>query len=333
MIDAVRGVDDLLRHGRGLWLAPGDGVAPDGCAVVATSGSTGGAKRVVLSRESLVAAALSAQERLGWGGTWHLVLPPTYVAGLMVVVRGLLGDGIRVSTLDDLTPADGRNAVSIVGTHLYRALQPDAPDLARRLASFDAVLVGGGPLAPDLRAAAEAAGIRVTETYGMSETCGGVVWDGVPLPGVDIRLGAAGRIAIAGPHVFTGYLDAPELTAETLATGAVLTRDRGHWEDGRLVVDGRIDEVVISGGVNVDLAQVRRAVESLERETDIFAVDDAEWGTRVVLAAPSGTLEEWRDRLRPHLPASSLPRQLITVSPLPRTDGGKPDRVALRRLA
>ena len=332
MTDVVTRVRDLLDDGRGLWLAPGDGTAPDGCAVVATSGSTGAAKLVVLHRDALVAAARAAEARLGWGGTWHLTLPPTYVAGLMVIVRGLVGDGVRAAGLDELGPVGGRNAVSIVGTQLYRALQPTARATADRLASFDAVLVGGGPLAPELRSRAEAAGIPVIETYGMSETCGGVVWDGVPLPGVEVRLGERNRIAIAGPQTFRGYLGAPDLTAEALVDGAVLTRDRGHWGGDRLFIDGRIDDVVISGGVNVDLAEVRRVAASVEPDSDVFAVDDPEWGQRLVLAAPTGSLDGWRDLLRPLLPPASLPRQVV-VGPLPRTDGGKPDRAALRALA
>lgn len=332
MEDVATRVEGFLRGGAGLWLAPGTGIAPEGCAVVATSGSSGDAKLVVLSREALVAGAEAARERLGFAATWHLCLAPQYVAGLMVLVRGLLGDGVRFAdpACRTLTPAPGRNCVSIVGTQLWRALQDD--QATAQLAAFDAVLVGGAALDPALRARATESGIRVIETYGMSETCGGVVWDGVPLPGVEIRLGEQGRIAIAGPSVFDGYLGRDDLTAATLVDGAVLTRDRGHLESGRLIVDGRIDDVVISGGVNVDLALVRAAAQRLEADTAVLAVHDPEWGARVVLFAPHGTLELWRDRLRVSLPAACLPRQLVIIDAVPRGDGGKPDRAALLRL-
>lgn len=328
----VERVQRFLTGGEGLWLADGESRAPDGCAVVATSGSTGSAKLVVLRREALVAAARCASERLGFDATWHLALSPNYVAGLMVLVRGLVGEGVRAAGADlaDLEPAPGRNCVSIVATQLYRALA--APDVTARLAAFDAVLVGGAALAPELRVRAEAAGIRVIETYGMSETCGGVVWDGVALPGVQVRLGEHGRIALAGPTTFDGYLGNPELTAATLVDGAVLTADRGHLDRGRLVIDGRIDEVVESGGINVDLALVRAAALRLDPDTDVLAVPDDEWGARVVLVATTGELAGWRDRLRPDLPAACLPRQLLLVEALPRTPGGKPDRAALRSL-
>lgn len=324
------GVRALLGSGEGLWLADGEGAAPAGTAVVGTSGSTGEPKRVVLRRDALVAAARAAEERLGFAATWHLALDPRYVAGLMVLVRGLLGDGVAEAGPDlaTLRPREGRNAVSLVATQLYRALT--SPGTTRALAAFDAVLVGGAALAPGLRARAEAVGIRVIETYGMSETCGGVVWDGVPLPGVDVRLGERGRVELAGPTVFSGYLGRPDLTAEVLSDGAVRTGDRGHLApDGRLVVDGRLDDVVQSGGVNVDLAAVRAAAAALDPETAVLAVDDEEWGARVVLVATGGTLDDWRDRLRPALPAACLPRQLVVVDAIPRGPGGKPDRAAL----
>ncbi len=373
----------FLDGGPGLWLAPGEGVAPADCVVVATSGSTGEAKHVVLHREALIAAARAAEDRLGFTATWHLTLAPQYVAGLMVLVRGRLGDGVRTASSDltDLCLAPGRNCLSIVATQLYRALE--APALAATLAGFDAVLVGGAALRPELRSRAEDAGIPVIETYGMSETCGGVVWDGVPLPGVEITLGEQGRVRVGGPMVFEGYLDPADgeaagalrrvavlasSDATRSGTSAVLassdatrsgtsavperesyerrrapaaspapqppvvTNDRGRWDGDRLVIEGRVDDVVVSGGVNVDLAEVRRAVLAVEPEAEVLAVDDPEWGARIVLFAPSGPLQRWRDKLRSHLPAAALPRQLVVVEELPRTAGGKPDRKCLLEL-
>lgn len=332
MQEVLARVQTFLQGEAGIWLAEGDGPAPDGCAVVATSGSTGQAKLVILSRAALVAGARAASERLGFDATWHLTLAPHYVAGLMVLVRGALGEGVRTASSDlhDLDLAPGRNCVSIVATQLYRALEDDR--ISATLAEFDTVLVGGAALRPDLRARAESAGIAVIETYGMSETCGGVVWDGIPLPGVDVRLGDLGRISIAGPSVFSGYLGRPELTAATLVDGAVLTQDRGHFDGRRLTIDGRVDDVVISGGVNVDLAQVRTAVAELDQDTAVFAVDDEQWGARVILAATHGTLEGWRQALRGQLPAPCLPREFLSLDSIPRTAGGKPDRAALVAL-
>lgn len=339
----VAAVANMLDHGPSLWLASGrpprsldSGVG----AVVETSGSSGVGKRVVLSRDSLLAAASASRSELGVDLTWHLVLPAHYVAGLMVLVRSLaVGRPPVVASpnLTDLCPSGDGDAVSIVGTQLHRALEN--PVLTRKLAGFDVVLVGGAALSPELRRRALDSGIAVRETYGMSETCGGVVWDGAALPGTSIELldddrapQGTGRIALGGPTLSEGYLDDAGAIHPVTQDGLLVTADWGQMCDGRLLVGGRLDDVVITGGVNVDLAAVRRAVELHDAETAVLGVEDAEWGTRIVLFATHGSLETWRNRLAPGLTRTALPRQFVHVSTVPRTAGGKPDRAALLTL-
>lgn len=327
MIDAVA---RMLGGTETLWLA--DSVRRDVDArvgaVVATSGTTGTSRLVALSRDALVAAAKASRSHFGADLTWHLALPDRYVAGLMVQVRSLQA-GRPVpkvgSDLADLRPLGDGDAISIVPTQLHRAVEQ--PDIAHRLAAFDLVLVGGAPLRQDLRARAEDFGIKVAESYGMSETCGGIVWDGVPLPGVDVRI-AGDRVTIAGPTLFDGYLGDDAASRDALVADRLITRDRGHFDAGRLVIDGRVDDIVLSGGVNVDLAQVRVVLGSLAPDAVAFAVPDPEWGSRVVLAHPEGTLESWRAALSEHLPRTWLPRQHLPAQ-APRTQGGKPDYQAL----
>ena len=326
-------VSRMLEGGPALWLA--DGPRPrlprDVGAVVQTSGTTGTARRVVLSRAALRAAAGAARERVGDDLTWHLALPGRYVAGLMVQVRSAVA-GRRApvvpTDLEGLAPTGDGDAISLVPTQLHRALGDAA--VTKRLQGFDLILLGGAPLGAGLRERAGDAGLAVVESYGMSETSGGVVWDGKPLPGVWIGL-CDGRVSIGGPTLFDGYLDDPAATAEAMEGGTLLTRDRGRWENGRLVITGRVDDVVISGGVNVDLAGVRAAAARIDPETAVLAVPDAEWGTRVVLFAPGGDLAGWREALAGALPRTWLPRQLVGT-PIPRTPGGKPDREALSGL-
>lgn len=326
-------VSRMLDGGPALWLA--DGPRPrlprDVGVVVQTSGTTGTARRVVLSREALRAAARAARERVGGDLTWHLALPGRYVAGLMVQVRSAVA-GRRApvvpTDLEGLAPTGDGDAISLVPTQLHRALGDAA--VTQRLRAFDLILLGGAPLGAGLRERAGDAGLAVVESYGMSETSGGVVWDGKPLPGVWIGL-CDGRVSIGGPTLFDGYLDDPAATAEAMEEGTLLTHDRGRWEGGRLVITGRVDDVVISGGVNVDLAEVRAAAARLDPETAVLAVPDAEWGTRVVLFAPGGDLAGWREALAGALPRTWLPRQLVGT-PIPRTPGGKPDREALSGL-
>jgi O-succinylbenzoic acid--CoA ligase len=292
--------------------------------VIATSGSTGRAKRVVLSREAMRASADATHARLGGPGTWELDLPPTYVAGLQVLWRQVRGGG------------GPRRYTSVVPTQLVRALRGDPADgVVRELATFDAVLVGGGPLAPEARAEAEAAGVPVVQTYGMSETCGGCVYDGHPLDGVELRL-REGEVQLRGPVLFDGYDGEPERTARVMDDGWFRTDDLGELDaDGRLRVTGRRDDVILSGGVNVPAVAVAAAVRTHEDVLDAVVVGapDVEWGQRVVAVVEASrpvSLAALRDLVEPRTWA---PRRLLVLDELPRLANGKPDRVAIQELA
>lgn len=314
----------------------------DAGLVVTTSGSSGTPKQVVLSTAALTAAAESAQTVTG-PLVWTNVLPTHYVAGAMVLVRALVaGTLVRhgSSRLDDLEPDPARaNAISIVPTQLFRVL--DDPALVASLARYDLVLLGGAAVDEGLLARAREQGLRLVTTYGMSETCGGCVWDGVPLPGVRVDIGPDQRISLAGPMAFSGYRGQPALTAEVLHGDRVRTNDRGSWDEGRLSVLGRLDEVVISGGVNVDLASVQRAVDGLCAAHSlapavVVGLPDDEWGQRVTLVqtGEAPALSWWQEQLREELAAAALPRRLERVAELPTTSSGKIDRRAIvARLA
>lgn len=314
----------------------------DAGVAIATSGSTGSPKVVMLSAEAIRAAADAFRRRYG-AFSWTCVLPTHHVAGLMVLARGLLdrthgGSGVRMGDTDlsGLNPGEGGNAISLVPTQLARALRN--AQLTASLARFDAVLVGGAAVSQDLLDRAREAGIRVLTSYGMSETCGGCVFESRPLPGVEVSLDALGRISIGGPMVFSGYRGDPVATAATLVNGRVCTNDRGEWVSDpaggrRLRVLGRLDDVVITGGVNVDLAAVQRAVDAVSPAV-VVGVPDPEWGTRIVLVTTdaSAELAWWRETLRPVLAAAALPRQLMVVAALPQTSSGKLDRHRLQGL-
>ncbi|HSV38926.1 MAG TPA: AMP-dependent synthetase [Nocardioidaceae bacterium] len=283
--------------------------------VIETSGSTGRPKRVVLSRAAMRASALATIARLGGPGTWELNLPPSYVAGVQVIYRSIVSPG-------------DRRYLSLVPTQLVRRVEDPA------LLAYDAVLVGGGPLDPRIRRQAEAFGIRVVQTYGMSETCGGCVYDGVPLDGVALKIDAEGQVLVGGPVLFDGYEDEPARTASVLQNGWLLTNDLGRLdEDGRLQVLGRIDDVIISGGVKVPPVAVARQLQShpsLEA-VEVVGVPDPEWGERVVAVVVGAvSLDELRDLVTPR---EWAPRELVFVSELPLLDNGKVDRAAVRELA
>lgn len=288
--------------------------------VIETSGSTGQPKRVRLSRAAMRASADATHARLGGPGHWELTLPPTFVAGVQVLFRT-----IRAGA--DAT----RSYRSLVPTQLVRMRAE-----WEALSAYDAVLVGGGPLDPQIRADAEAAGVPVVQTYGMSETCGGCVYDGLPLDGVEVRVDDDGQVLLRGPMVFDGYEGDAERTAAAFRDGWLVTNDLGHLaEDGRLWIDGRTDDMVISGGVKVPARTVAVAlgdhpdVEAVE----VLGVPDVEWGERVVafvVSREAVVLEDLRDLVAPR---SWAPRQLVRVPELPTLPNGKIDRVLLRTLA
>lgn len=330
----------LLRTWHGS-AAPTDAAADTdvGPLVLRTSGSSGGPKSVVLSHRALLASARATHDRLGGPGQWVLNLPPTYVAGLQVLFRSVvagtepvLQTGSLAETLDAMTGP--RRYVSLVPTQLRRLVE-DPHELAA-LTGFDAVLVGGGPLWPEVRAAAEAAGVRVVQTYGMAETCGGCVYDGRPLDGVEVRIAEDGQVLLRGPVLFDGYADDPARTAAVLDDGWLRTQDLGRLDDdGRLWILGRVDSVIISGGVNVPA----EAVEAmLERHPDVsgavvVGVPDREWGERVTAVVESRRvldLDELRDLVEPRAWA---PRALVPTDRLLHLPNGKVDRQAARALA
>lgn len=326
MISGVREVE--------AWLAAAD---PDPW-IVETSGSTGAPKRVLLPRTAVLASVEASARRLGGSGRWLLALPASYVAGLQVVCRSLVAGHEPVVLEDDFAAAtealgDVARFVSLVPTQLHRLLDTDAAALR----TFHTVLLGGGPIDPSLRRRAEEAGVHVVATYGSAETAGGCVYDGLPLDGVAVALEADGRIRIGGPTLFAGYAGEPERTAEVLVDGWFRTSDAGRIdEDGRLRVLGRVDDMVVSGGVNVPATAVASrlrehpAVEAAE----VLGVPDPEWGNRVVaFVVGDVSADEVRDWVGETHPRSWAPRQLVVLDAIPLLSNGKPDRLALRELA
>jgi O-succinylbenzoic acid--CoA ligase len=320
--------------------------------VVATSGTTGEPKGVLLGASAVAAAADAAHSRLGGPGRWLLALPATHVAGLMVLVRSVLAgtDPGAVDLSGGFVPAAFATAAHrILGggaSRCYTALVPyqlavllDSGEAAvEALTAFDAVLVGGSSMSSELLDRAVAAGVRVVPTYGMTETCGGCVYGGVPLTGMRVRISAERRIMLAGPVLAAGYRLQPQLTAHAFNAGWFTSSDLGRiGPDGRLTVLGRADDIAVSGGVNVPLAAVDSLIATHAAVTAAatVALPDPSWGQRVVAAvvprdpANAPTLEAVRAHLAGLAPTAYLPKRLVVVDSLPTLPGGKVDRRAL----
>lgn len=332
--DRLASLDDPEGRPLPAPLPTADGVA----LVVATSGSTGSRKGVELTADALDASTGASLARLGaqHDEVWRVPLPLHHVAGLMALRRGwALG-----TTPDVVAPGDldallrpGADHVAVVPTQLHRWLARDGGAGPRR------VLLGGAAAPADLLQRAAAAGIEVVTSYGMTETCGGCLYDGVPLRGVDVELGDDARIRLRGPSLFSGYRGDPAATAAAIdAAGWFTTGDAGRYEpDGRLTVLGRVDDVVLSGGENVPLPAVVAALRSHPDVADAAAVGrpDPEWGEVVhALVVPRAgatppTLEVLRAHVRDRHPAAYAPRALTLVPALPRDAMGKTTRATL----
>jgi O-succinylbenzoic acid--CoA ligase len=322
---------------------PGSGLVPAGVAVViATSGSTGEPKGAQLAASALLHSARASLDRIGAraGERWLCPLPTSHVAGLGVLVRSLVSGTtpVVVQRLEDgMGPAaSGCAHTSLVPTQLRRLLAAGA-DLAR----FGTILLGGAAAPPRLLAAARAAGARVVTTYGMTETCGGCVYDGVPLAGVSVRTGTDGRIEIAGPVLFSGYRLRPDLTGQAMADGWLVSSDIGAVEAGRLSVHGRADELINTGGEKVAPGEVTAALERCPgvREAVVIGEPDPEWGERVTAVvvpddpAHPPALQALRAAVAQRMPHYAAPRALVLVAEVPLLASGKPDLAALRGLS
>ncbi|WP_240930402.1 AMP-binding protein [Isoptericola sp. BMS4] len=354
----------------------------DAALVVRTSGSTGTPREVALGAGALTASAHATHARLGGPGRWVLTLPATHVAGAQVVVRSVLAgtpltaadpdarftpDGLA-GLLDPVLRAAGDEPVylSLVPTQLHRlvaAADDGAPRGLRTLARCAGVLLGGAATPPRLLDRARDAGVAVVTTYGMSETAGGCVYDGVPLRGVRVRLTApdgsgVGVVELAGPTLALGYVGDPAATAGAFprdddGTRWFRTSDLGAWSDGALRVLGRADDVVVTGGENVAPAPVEGLLgEVLGGEACVVGVPDPEWGQAVVAvvthesatsprgAGPEGAweavtgdeLRRVRAAVADRLGPPSAPRRVYRAPALPLRGPGKVDRAGVAAL-
>ncbi len=328
-------------------LRAGQPIDDDVAAVLSTSGTTGTPKGALLTASALVASAEATHRRLGGPGRWLLALPAYHVAGFQVLVRGVVAgtDPVAIPAtfgavdLSDAVAAlgSGRRYASLVAAQLDKALRD--PDAALALAELDAVLIGGGPMPAGVAERASAAGVSVIRTYGMSETAGGCVYNGVPLDGVGVRLDSGGRIALGGPTVASGYRSpvTPDPFAEP---GWFITDDIGAVDDsGILAVLGRVDDAISTGGLTVLPGLVEAAVttHSAVAECAVFGVADERLGQQVVAAVvlePGATLTlaQLRAHVAGTLPSTAAPRQLHIVDALPRRGIGKVDRRDLARM-
>jgi o-succinylbenzoate---CoA ligase len=326
LVDGLRATriisaDGETRRTGGLPVDDGDAL------VIATSGTTGEAKGVVLTHQAVLASAQATSTRLAVEPDrhrWLACLPLGHVGGLSVVTRSLL-TGTPMTVLPRF---DVDAVVAAAGPDVLVSLVPTA---LRRVGAgwFRTVVLGGSTPPPALPP-------NVVTTYGLTETGSGVVYDGVPLPGVDVAVDpATSEIRVRGPMLLRAYRDG---AAGVDAEGWLATGDGGHFDaNGKLHVHGRLKEMIISGGDNIWPAAVEAALRTHPGVSDVAVAGrpHPEWGQQVVAwviptaqSAPP-TLDQLRAVVSELVAPFAGPRRLILVESLPRTPIGKVQRDAL----
>jgi O-succinylbenzoic acid--CoA ligase len=316
--------------------------------VVATSGSSGAPKLVALSADAVLASAAASASALGGDGQWLLALPVHYIAGVNVLARSITAGTEPVAVQGRFEAASFTAAArmldaplrftSFVPAQLARLVSSDDPEVLPLLRRFDRILVGGQATPDSLLEAALELGLNVTRSYGSSETSGGCVYDGVPIGDTRVRE-VDGELRIAGSVLAEGYLGDDALTRSRFpAEGGAReyrTGDAGQVVDGVVRVTGRLDDVLISGGIKVSLGAVEEHVRRIPGQTEavVVAVPHVEWGQApaVVTTRPLdlGTL---RDAVAA-MGVAARPVRVVVVDRMPSLASGKPDRLAAARLA
>jgi o-succinylbenzoate---CoA ligase len=309
-----------------------DTVDPDAVhTVIHTSGTSGRPKAVELTYGNHHASARASASNLGTApeDRWLGVLPVFHVGGLAVLLRSaiygttaVLHDRFDAARVRDSLEAGEVTLASFVPTMLVRLRAAGLRSTPR----LRAALIGGGPLPGELLDWASAAGLPACPTYGMTETASQIVTarpgerSGRPLPGVELRIGGDGEILVRGPMVAPGVL---------AADGWLHTGDRGRLdEDGRLHVEGRLKEIIVTGGENVAPAEVEEALltHPAVRDAGVAGLPDSDWGeaiTAFVVLSGDISPAALRDWSRERLAAHKVPKRIVVVPELPRNPAGK----------
>lgn len=310
-------------------------VEPEIALVIHTSGSTGGPKEVALTSRALIASAQSSNKFLGAkrGNTWSLLLPLTHIAGINVLIRSIELESNPIDLRNHQGKFPDADFTAIVPTHLYRALNGDE-NLLHHLQNAEAVLVGGAKLSDELRVRAIAAGMNIVESYGMTETSGGCIYNGQPLEGVEIEISSEGLIKISGNTLASTYLGSQEQWSKSFDGKWFTTSDIGLIENGKLRVISRVDDVVISGGENVSLDAIQKLITDNFPliSAAAFALPDSEWGNIIHLALAGGEIpseDEIRNLLEENLGSFAKPKKIHRLDRIPLTSLGKVNREQL----
>jgi O-succinylbenzoic acid--CoA ligase len=306
--------------------------------VVSTSGSTGDAKEVGLSAAAILASAKATNKFFGAsrGQIWSLLLPLTHIAGINVLVRALELGTIAIDARGITGKYPDADYTAIVPTQLFRALNGHG-DLLEHLQSAKSVLVGGAALDKNLGDQARTAGINIVESYGMTETCGGCVYDGLSIGDTSVEINKDGLIKISSASLATTYLNNASGWSSKLENGYFLTSDLGEIKDGKLTVTGRADDVIVTGGENISLTKVEEVIRNAFAgiECAAFAIADQQWGQALHLAITGSVKPDQsaiNEALSTQISVAAKIKGVIYLDKLPRSALDKVNRQELANI-
>lgn len=329
---------DLLRNTQGV----GQPIADDIALVVATSGSTGTPKGAMLTTANLISSADATHQSLGGPGQWLLAMPAVYIAGIQVLVRSMVA-GVEPAYVDlsrgfNVSEFAARaHELADTGDRCYTAMTP--MQLAKATSSlqgidalrrFTAILIGGAATNPRLLDSARKLRINAVTTYGASETAGGCVYNGVPIPGAKVKI-ESGRICLGGPMVADGYRN---LDSDDLGGGWFRTSDAGTLVGATLKFQGRIDNIIDSGGLKLHPEVLEQFMLRIDGVTSacVVGVPDTRLGQRISAAyTGSATIADLMEAFD-ELPRWQVPKEVKLVPSLPMLGPGKVDREAVTQL-
>ncbi|MGA0078623.1 MAG: AMP-binding protein [Candidatus Nanopelagicales bacterium] len=365
--ELVQSIKKALAGGQPLMLAPAGGPANDiylsalqiekspiyenTALAICTSGSTGAPKAVEISQGALIKNHELVNKKLAGKANWVLAMNPAFIGGFSLLTRGVIDEGWTYA----LTETGKFNADTFAKVSLMAAeknptirtslvwaqlMQLVNSDKLETLKMYDAILVGGSNVESQIFEDLKQAGLKLISTYGMTETCGGVVWDGFALDEVEIRIlekdeFGTGRISINSPTNASGYRNSSELNQETFQDSWINTQDLGQLNSETLTVIGRIDDVVISGGTNVSTKAIEAVISTCRgvEEVAVLALDDEVWGA-LITAVVVGDFDkkEIEQKVVSTLGNAAKPRVIFDALNMPFLPSGKIDLVKLKEL-
>lgn len=317
-------------------------VAQEQVLALSTSGYTGSAKLVLQTSQALLCSIKATETYLQGSGQWLAVLPHQYVGGLQVLLRSIVAgtnpvflEAGKFSAQKFVQAAaklsHKKRYVSLVPTQLKILLDDEAACFA--LTQFAAVLVGAAAVTKNLLLKAQLNKINVVTTYGMSETCGGCVYSGQPLPGVEIKTDTENNIYIKGTVVTKSYLLKPNMQQVQLNNAWFCTQDVGSWDGKFLSVFGRSDDIVITGGMKVCANQVAEYVLESAKMQDcvVVGVADEFWGN-VLVAFTVGretSISTIKNSIKKNIGSYAVPKIFLDLPNIPFLKSGKADKQKL----